>query len=851
MTRSMTRFLCIVGFTLIATTTKAQFVTIPDPAFANWLATNGFAICMNGNQLDTTCALVTSTTVLNFTATYNISNLSGIVYFDNLETVYVFSNNLSSLPPLPESLIYLDCRYNDLTSLSNLPNGLRTLLVDVNQLTSIPANLPDSLRVLHCAQNLLTSLPLLPDSLEELWCHKNQITALPVLPAGMTELSCYLNLLTAMPVIPPSMYLLDCGRNQLTALPNLASITSLTFLSCDHNQISIIPPLPMSLYSLDCDSNLLTALPPMNVLGSLNCSDNLITSLPPISGNMQNLFCSNNLLTSIPPLPDGIDILWCNNNQLTSLPDLPESIVNLDISDNPAIVCLPPQNNLNSFKWGNTGIICLPNVLIVNTAVPLIDSVPVCDLFNANNCEIFWNISGKVFDDQDADCAVDNGENGFKNVKVKLYENGNLVQQTFTSNLGEYTFDTDTGTFYYTLDTAITAFSITCPATLGYTSLISPADSFEVDKNFSIECPATFDIGITGIIPYGVFRPGDTLGVRSIAGDLSHMVGLNCASGVSGSVRIILSGPVTYLGPYAGALSPVVNGDTLEYAIADFGSVDIENDFVFFISIFTFANIGDQFCMSAEVLPVTGDFNPVNNYYTFCSTIINSFDPNDKLVNPDGIIDTSQHTLNYTIRFQNTGNAPAQHIYIIDTLDAAIDESTIQLVAYSFEPLIQINGNVIRFNFQHINLPDSVNDEPNSHGFVQYNVRLNDSLALGTEIRNTAYIYFDFNAPIQTNTTYNQVNIVSGVEEAPATGAFFIYPNPVISGQSREITIVNTLSETGLLKIYDQQGRTKVAGLNIPASGRTTLYLPALSGGIYNCELTIGGIRYYSKLTVL
>ncbi len=434
---------------------------------------------------------------------------------------------------------------------------------------------------------------------------------------------------------------------------------------------------------------------------------------------------------------------------------------------------------------------------------------------------------------------------------MKLYENGNLIQQTFTSQLGEYTFDTDFGTFYYTLDTAITAFTITCPPTLGYTSIIAPADSFEVDKNFSIECPSAVDLGITGLVPYGVFRPGDTLGVSAIAGDLSHMVGLNCAGGVSGSVRFILSGPLTYIGPYAGALIPVLNGDTLEYTISDYGTVDIDNDFVFMVSIQSFATIGDVFCIETEVLPVAGDFNPLNNYYTFCGTIINSYDPNDKLVNPEGIIDTSQHMLNYTIRFQNTGNAPAQHIFIVDTLVAAIDESSIQLVAYSFEPVIQINGNVIRFNFQHINLPDSVNDEPNSHGFVQFNVLLHDSLAIGTEIRNTAYIYFDFNVPVQTNTTYNQVNIVSGIAVTESPGTFFIYPNTVISQSSTEITIIKNYSEDAILKIYDQQGRSKIDIVQIPAGEMSSFNLPALPGGIYYCELSAGGIRYFAKLVVL
>lgn len=37
---------------------KAQFVTIPDTNFVNWLNANGFSSCMSGNDIDTTCSLI-------------------------------------------------------------------------------------------------------------------------------------------------------------------------------------------------------------------------------------------------------------------------------------------------------------------------------------------------------------------------------------------------------------------------------------------------------------------------------------------------------------------------------------------------------------------------------------------------------------------------------------------------------------------------------------------------------------------------------------------------------------------------------------------------------------------------
>ena len=61
------------------------------------------------------------------------------------------------------------------------------------------------------------------------------------------------------------------------------------------------------------------------------------------------------------------------------------------------------------------------------------------------------------------------------------------------------------------------------------------------------------------------------------------------------------------------------------------------------------------------------------------------------------------------------------------------------------------------FNFPNINLPDSNSNEPGSHGYVQFKIRAKNNIVIGDVLSNTANIYFDFNAPIITNTTNNAV----------------------------------------------------------------------------------------------
>src|SRR5438093_2053651 len=47
-------------------------------------------------------------------------------------------------------------------------------------------------------------------------------------------------------------------------------------------------------------------------------------------------------------------------------------------------------------------------------------------------------------------------------------------------------------------------------------------------------------------------------------------------------------------------------------------------------------------------------------------------------------------------------------------------------------------------SFPNINLTDSGSNEPASHGFIQYKIKLQTGVPAGTQIQNTAYIYFEF-----------------------------------------------------------------------------------------------------------
>ncbi len=219
-----------------------------------------------------------------------------------------------------------------------------------------------------------------------------------------------------------------------------------------------------------------------------------------------------------------------------------------------------------------------------------------------------------------------------------------------------------------------------------------------------------------------------------------------------------------------------------------------------------------------------------NNMGSLLQLVGNSYDPNDKSVNTEAGISTAvQDELTYTIRFQNTGTAPAQDIFIIDTLSANLDWSTIRVINTSHSmQLIDLGNGVIRFDFPQIWLPDSTSNEPLCHGQVVFSIKENAGNTDGSEILNTGYIYFDWNPAIITNTTYN----INGTLELNAQDKdnLLVYPNPVAD----ELTIKGSslIQSIQLVSISGQ-----LITSYYPHSFSTNIKTSDLTNGIYFLQI--------------
>ena len=186
---------------------------------------------------------------------------------------------------------------------------------------------------------------------------------------------------------------------------------------------------------------------------------------------------------------------------------------------------------------------------------------------------------------------------------------------------------------------------------------------------------------------------------------------------------------------------------------------------------FTFIN-----SVVSSLLTVKTDSVGVTPYETddmLSQLITCAYDPNDKIGYNEGIdsmgyITTNVDTITYTIRFQNTGNDTAYNVLISDILDPGLDWHTFELISSSHNAQVVVDATgEVDFNFNNIFLPDSAADFLGSQGFIKYRIQMVDSLQVGTSIYNTAYIYFDQNPAVITNTeihtTYDCENMINSI----------------------------------------------------------------------------------------
>ncbi|MBL7951583.1 MAG: T9SS type A sorting domain-containing protein [Flavobacteriales bacterium] len=439
-------------------------------------------------------------------------------------------------------------------------------------------------------------------------------------------------------------------------------------------------------------------------------------------------------------------------------------------------------------------------------------------------------LSGTVHIDADEDCVMDGGEIGAGHQVLILQPGPRYVS---TDLAGHYSAQVPLGT--YTLEPANPELGSVCPAQATISSLAVPV---------VLDAPVIGEAGpmpdLWASVVSGPARPGFEMIYSLHANNMNY--------GASGVVTATFT-----LDPNTTVISALpapdlISGQTVVWTIPNVAPwaqpwfqvrVQVPPDVGL---IGTFLNA--TFSLSSATL----DLNSANNSSTYSTLVTGSYDPNDKLAFTSTRASDALYFIDgdewvdYTIRFQNTGTDTAFTVVVTDTLDGTLDPGSLLVGAASHPFTWELAyGNVLRFTFADILLPDSNVNEPLSHGQLTFRIAPKTPLLPGTEVRNTANIFFDFNPPIITPMSVLTAEF-STAAEAGSSGMASAVLAPVPADRSLHVDLPANSALPVHATIVGVDGRT-FASYTF-ASASQSLDLQGLPAGTYSLRLIArNGVR--------
>lgn len=601
-----------------------------------------------------------------------------------------------------------------------------------------------------------------------------------------------------------------------------------------------------SLENLDGLANL-TSINGYLIIRSCNSIENLdgLMNIQTLSGGLWIQDCSSlKNIDGVGNVRDTLDYLKIQNvdaleniNALKNITWIKDNLsieLNGSLSDINGLVTL--QNigrDLTIYRNPNLADCCGIKELIVNESISIGGEIsvesngPNCDSPNEvidANCSSY--IYGNIFYDLNRNSVQDLNENPIPKIEIV----DQLLETKFYSNsLGVFIINGQVGKRYSLKPNADEPWEITTDST-SYNFNFDPDDKPEITFGlFHNDPQSSCDINITSEstrcntdVEYFVSMLNDGFTINS--GEV-HIVLDHNVSLVSSSVQLKeMAGKLVYV---FDTLYPFQN---LEFTML----LDMPSE---------------QF--TGEVINVSGQVFydglsglEIQDSTNYQSIVLCSYDPNDKQVSPVGVKDQNytlhDSELQYTVRFQNTGNAAAIDVTILDTLSENLDLETFKVVSSSFPVNTTLSDRAVEFYFQDIWLIDSLTNEPESHGFVSYTIEPKTDLPEETVIENTAHIIFDFNPAIITNTTKN--TMVENLPSCPPTSvddeeilSFSISPNPF--QEKFDISIEH--GQATIISVFDINGELIL--INPINGNRHSISLENHPTGIYILKLKDGG----------
>ncbi len=453
------------------------------------------------------------------------------------------------------------------------------------------------------------------------------------------------------------------------------------------------------------------------------------------------------------------------------------------------------------------------------------------DAGGSNNYDVFtlkfsqmWDFHGTVFHDLNLNNLQDSGEPGVPNIILTTI---NSERSASTDSLGHYHIYND-----IIGDTVIANMPRTHWSVYPHYAI---PDTTQQAMDFAVEMESGIqDVSITAV-QRTPFRPGFETEL------IIHVTNYSTIPIDSFYVTLdSFSFPTPLVFLSALPAPNYIAGNLLTWKLDTLGFLNSKEIHVFFSTPST-VSTGSQVTFSVRAILVNDHF-PADNLQRVIASVVGAYDPNDKQVNPEYITPSmlDSTTLRYVIRFQNTGNYPADFVYILDTLPSDLDVSSLQIISASHPYTWRIyNDRILEVAFNPIHLPDSFTNELSSHGFLAFTIKPKKDLIEGDWISNHANIYFDYNSSISTNSAITTV--VKTVQSTEINNSrwvdFDLIPNPAAEYSKILMKVPSEIWEDQGTEIIITNMRGNVIQEISQIKGSQSVFLNGLPSGSYIVEI--------------
>jgi uncharacterized repeat protein (TIGR01451 family) len=513
-----------------------------------------------------------------------------------------------------------------------------------------------------------------------------------------------------------------------------------------------------------------------------------------------------------------------NGHQFTLFSDSITGAWSKNVPPGTYSICVYMFNSGTSQNWVPTIPLhpsLTPNQGVCYYNITVTANQTLCNLnFGFRNNRV--RICGYVYVDLNGNHAKDAGEPGIAGQPVKIG-----TQTVYTNQLGYYVFNLPVGTYQvtYTPVAPYTGYSSHPPS---YSVAATTAGQIYCGNDFGVQVPSgQCDVAVD-VTPLCTVVPGFTA-VYNIK--LFNLHGVATGGLLTFNFEPGLLFQSAHPTPASfNNTNATVTWNVNSIAPGTYQSFNVRLNVPvgtpLGLPVFSFA----EFTTNGTCT----ESNLANNIDTTHQTVVGSYDPNDKHVSPEGKIANVEQELVYTIRFQNTGTAPAVNVVIADTLSQYLNWNTFEVKNASHSYIIQREGQYVNFVFSNIMLPDSFSNEPESHGFISFKIKALPNLLPGTEINNRAAIYFDFNEPVITNTTVNIIDVELDIDNLNKEKIHVVaMPNPFKT--TTNIWINGEINGAVEMVITDLAGRKVLS--EISENRLITIQAGNLAPGLYLYEL--------------